>query len=135
VRSVTYRDGTTAALPQLDPVIGLSINGARTKVEAKLVDLDPEQQMVSEIWGLQVFVGDPLAQLGFGGSFEVSAFADLWARFPDGQPDSMFGAIWQSVLTDLKFANGAQSRFCASCSRVSPYSLGASRKTREALRM
>ena len=37
-----------------DSILQCSIADSNTRVAAKLVDLDPEQQMVSEIWGLEV---------------------------------------------------------------------------------
>jgi hypothetical protein len=49
LQQVCYRDGSTSDDPNVDPVIGAAINGTDVRVEGKLVDLDPEQQMVSEI--------------------------------------------------------------------------------------
>ena len=113
VTSVVYQDGTTSTNPANDAIIGMAINGAPDRVEGKLVDLDPMQQMVSEIWGFEVVVGARHGRMGFGGRFVPSGFADIWARFPQGQPDSMFGAQYQSVLQDVSFSGAAESRFVA----------------------
>src|SRR4051794_19744838 len=71
-----------------------------------MVDLDPEQQMVSQIWGLEVQIPD-----GFTGEFEVAAFADIWIRYAKGQPDSFFSATYQSVLTGLDWAPSGDSKW------------------------
>ena len=92
VQAVAYEDGTWCDDPQIDPFVGLQVTGADARVEGKLVDLDPEQQMVSEIWGLQVLVRNATGDVVLGGSFVESPFADIWTRFPGGQPDSFFGA-------------------------------------------
>src|SRR4029077_15573452 len=38
-------------------------------------------------------------------------FGDIWVRFPKGQPDSFFGAFYQSVLNAIDWAGAGQSRF------------------------
>lgn len=111
VRSVTYRDGSSCHDPNLDPLVGLPVNGSDLRVEGKIVDLDPEQQMVSQIWGFSVLLGNPEGEFGFRSKFAVTAFGDIWVRFPGGQPDSFFGAFWQSVLERVKWTGALQSRF------------------------
>src|SRR5262249_49174719 len=66
---------------------GAAING-QSGTEGRLVDLDPEQQMVSEIWALKVNLGQAGGSAGFSSDFQVASFADLWARFPTGGPNS-----------------------------------------------
>ncbi|HSK81674.1 MAG TPA: ferritin-like protein, partial [Thermoanaerobaculia bacterium] len=111
VQSVAYEDGTWCDDPLIDPVVGLSVTGADARVEAKLVDLDPEQQMVSEVWGLQVLVQSAAAGVVLRGSFVESPFADIWTRFPAGQPDSFFGAYYQSILAGVQWQSLKGSRF------------------------
>jgi hypothetical protein len=70
-----------------------------------MVDLDPDWQMSSQIWGLVVRLFDPETQeLAFQGTFAVSAFRDLFARqlvqvlarnIPNGQPS---GGRYVSML-------------------------------------
>jgi hypothetical protein len=116
VQRAVYADGSSTMDPNVDPVIGAAINGPDDRAEGKLVDLDPEQQMVSEIWGFTVslrrFVPAGLAAtpMGFNGEFRVAAFADIWTRFPAGQPDSFFGAFYQSILENLKWRGDGGSR-------------------------
>ncbi|MGH9160993.1 MAG: ferritin-like domain-containing protein [Vicinamibacteraceae bacterium] len=115
VRAVYYRDGTSCDDPNIDPTVGLSVSGSRSRAEAKLVDLDPEQQMVSEIWGLQILLGGAGAALAFSSDFDVTPFSDIWTRYPQGQPDSFFGAVYQSTLSGVDwnaaFLNESTSRF------------------------
>jgi hypothetical protein len=110
VQRVVYRDGSTTNDPQADPIIGAPINGP-TEPPGRLVDLDPEQQMVSEIWGLKVALGQAGGSDGFSSDFQVAAFADIWPRFPTGSPDSFFGAFYQSVLEEIQWAGAGGSRF------------------------
>jgi hypothetical protein len=111
VRSVVYRDGTLCDDPLNDPVVGMAVNDARDRVEGKLVDLDTEQQMVSEIWGFQILLGQAGEKNGFRSRFEVAPFSDIWVRYPAGQPDSFFSAVYQSLLTDVDWSKVIDSRF------------------------
>src|SRR5262249_19017483 len=85
VARVVYRDGTSCTDPGVDPIVGTPVNPANSRVEGKLVDLDPEQQMVSQVWGLRVSLGGPQRPIRIVSDFEPSAFADIWTRYPQGQ--------------------------------------------------
>jgi len=102
---VVYSDGSTCQDPKKDLTVGASINSTDRRVEGKLVDLDPEQQMVSEIWGFQVGLDVTNAaynaSFGFRGSYEALPFIDIFMRYPQGQSDSWFSAFYQSVLHNL----------------------------------
>jgi hypothetical protein len=111
VTRVIYSNGRSCDDPNVDPIVGLAVNGAEAQVEGKLVDLDSEQQMVSEIWGFRVVVGSVLKGFGVGGDFLVSPFADIWTRYPQGQPDSFFGAFYQSVLEGVQWAGLEKSPY------------------------
>lgn len=111
VQSVVYNDGSYCDESIVDPVIGMPIQGTRDRVAAKLVDLDPEQQMVSEVWGLQIRLGDLPTANSFQSEFEVIGFSDIWVRYLAGQPDSFFSAVYQSILTDLQWSDSVTSRF------------------------
>jgi hypothetical protein len=108
VKAVIYRDGTVCTSGQADAIVGVPVTDAGSHVPAKLADLDCEQQMVSEIWGFRVRVGG--AGPGFGGSFRVAPFSDLWFRYPQGTPDTCFSAVYHSVLESLKFVPFEESR-------------------------
>ncbi len=78
-----------------DPVLGAAIGGSSDRVAAKMVDLDPQWQLSSELWGLriEVMAGKDLL---FGGRFEPAGFRDLGR-----QPRA---ARYQSVLTGVEWA-------------------------------
>lgn len=92
-----------------DPARGLAVVGAADRPSAKLVDLDPDWQLSSEIWGLLVRLIDPTSgEELLCGSFRVSGFRDLWTRQIDnnvnGQPS---GGSFVSVLDDVAYGSGS----------------------------
>src|SRR4029077_3651996 len=50
-----WLDGTAVTA---DPVLGMSLENSDQRVSGKLVDLDPQQQLVSEIWGMSLRLTD-----------------------------------------------------------------------------
>jgi hypothetical protein len=111
IQQVFYSDGTSTTDPSADPIVGTAVNDNEAGVEGKLVDLDSESQMVSEVWGFKLLVGNLANSLGFSSNFAVAPFADIFTRYPGGQPDSFFGAFYQSVLTGIDWAGSGASRF------------------------
>lgn len=104
VQSVTYLDGTVETDPSKDPVIGMSIADSNTRTGAKLVDLDTQQQMVSEIWGLLVRLVDKNGTALFSGDYKVAPFTNIWFnRSVDKSADEAAGAIYTSVIQNLNF--------------------------------
>ena len=71
-------DGTVVDANDL--VLGGLIAGSDRKVAAKIVDLDPEQQLVSEIWGLEMRICDAAGTTWLSGRFEPVGFMDIWDR-------------------------------------------------------
>ena len=121
VRSVVYKDGTVASSAAGDPVVGSPIKGTDQPQIAKLVDLDSEQQMVSEIYGFQVALGTPSGSAAFVGDFEVAAFSDIWFRaVGGGGGDAPMGAFYQSVLTNIQWGDVSNSRFLEQLMTASP---------------
>ena len=94
--------GTPAAVD--DPVRRLVVADSDRQAPAKLVDLDPQQQLASTIWGLEVRLAEPDGRTRLVGRFAPASFTGIWIRaaapangfFP-------FGAEYQSVLTDLEW--------------------------------
>jgi hypothetical protein len=106
-------DGQLFHHPEDDPAIGLIVGGANDRVAAKIVDLDPQQHMVSQIWGLCIALQDVRGVTAFSGEFEVTAFCDLWMRGQqksDTVLDLQLAAVYQSVLTQMRWLNFADSR-------------------------
>ncbi|MCE7996391.1 MAG: hypothetical protein HEP71_30715 [Roseivirga sp.] len=119
VESVVYKDGSTSLIQSKESLIGMPINGGDGQVPGKLVDLDPEQQMVSEIWGFQIKLGQSETtggyvenvQNGFTGDYLEAAFSDIWVRYPKGQPDSFFSAVYQSLIQNISWSDMINSKF------------------------
>lgn len=91
-----------------DPLLGTTVTALYTGAPPKLVDLDPMQQNVSEVWGLTVMIGD------FGGAYVQGTFAPvafngIWQNSQDQNTprNSQSGsAVYQSTLTNLKWNVG-----------------------------
>lgn len=85
-----------------DPVIGMTLENADGRVSGKLVDLDPQQQAVSEIWGMKVRLKHGDGPALFSSDYEPAAFINLWQRQLTGLPsDQTVGALYQSILRDV----------------------------------
>ena len=93
-----------------DLVLGCGVADADGRVSAKLADLDPEQQLVSQIWGLQVRLVDGSGATLLRGSYTPAAFCDIWGRAAGGS-DMAACATYQSVLTDLEWGDLSGSSF------------------------
>ena len=108
VSSVCYKDGTSQSDPAKDPVIGMLIGGSNTRVSGKLVDLDPQWQMASQIWGLEVKLTNDKGAAMFGGKFRPNAFRDLlFTRVGGPAGDGGASAYFQSVIDGVSFAEDA----------------------------
>ncbi len=102
VRSIASRDPGSPA--DDDPVAAGSVTGSASRVSGKIVDLDPQWQMSSEIWGLTVRLADADGGTLLEGGFEPAPFRDItFARqspaAPNGQPAS---AVYTSRLTAVR---------------------------------
>lgn len=92
-------DGRTLTDAGQDPVIGMLLENADRRAPGKLVDLDPQQQMVSEIWGMQLRLLDAARRQLFSGEYKPGPFCNLWKRQQTGVPrDQQLAANYQSVL-------------------------------------
>ena len=99
-------------VPANDPVMNYIIADSDRHAPAKLVDLDSEQQLVSEIWGLQVRIADANGNTLMRGDFDPAPFADIWDRAAGASGgDNVAGAMYQSVLTNLHWADALGSPF------------------------
>lgn len=114
LRGCRVTSAWTAAGPVAgDPVLRCLVADSDEQAPAKLVDLDSEQQLVSEIWGLQVRVADAAGATLLQGDFTPAAFADIWDRATGsgGGGDIGAGAMYQSVLTKLIWGDVSASPF------------------------
>ncbi|MBX3588722.1 MAG: hypothetical protein KF796_18985 [Ramlibacter sp.] len=103
----------SGAVSGSDPVLQCIVADSDGQVPAKLVDLDSEQQLVSEIWGLQVRIADASGNTLLRSDFEPAAFADIWDRATGSGAggDIGAGAMYQSVLTRLEWGDVSASPF------------------------
>lgn len=111
--TVTAAWTDAGAVPSSDPVLGYIVADSDEAVPAKLVDLDPEQQLVSEIWGLTVRIADAAGNTLVQGTYEPAAFMDIWNRATGAGAGSDIGAgaAYQSVLTNLVWSDVSASPF------------------------
>jgi hypothetical protein len=83
---------------------GLTVQNADQRAPGKLVDLDPQQQMVSQIWGMQIRVVDAAGKALLEGDFKPAAFINLWRRQLTGvAQDQQLTAAYQSVLENVQW--------------------------------
>jgi len=114
VQAVYYQDGTSTTDSSVDSAVGLSISGSNNRVGAKLVDLDPQWQASSEIWGLTIRLNDINGNDKLVGQFEPVAFRDIWFGRQQGDIadlDQTASAAFQSVLTNLLIQDVSTSQF------------------------
>jgi hypothetical protein len=117
VTSAVFQDGTVARSPADDPVVGTPLVQLG---RARLVDLDPEQQMVSQIWGLRLRLTSPAAAPAVTGDFKVAPFTDIWTgRLAGGGGDLAMSAYYQSLITDIGWGDLFGSRFLDELKRAS----------------
>ncbi|HYO67479.1 MAG TPA: hypothetical protein VEU33_15495, partial [Archangium sp.] len=102
---------TTVEAPGVtnDSLLGCTVTALyNSGSEPKLVDLDPMQQNVSEVWGLTVMLGD-FSGAWVQGVFSPVAFNGIWgnSQGKNTPRNSASGsAVYQSTLTNLKWNVG-----------------------------
>lgn len=102
ITSVTYQDGTTTDNPLLDPVIGMTITDTDARTAGKIVDLDSQQQMVSQLWGFIVRIVNNEGNTLVKGDYEVAPFTNIWfSRSVDQRADSAAAATYQSIIKNI----------------------------------
>jgi hypothetical protein len=103
-----FLDGRRLSDSAADPVVGMTIQNAAGRAPGKLVDLDPQQQMVSQIWGMQVRLVTQEAQTLLQGEYTPAAFINLWQRQKQGvRRDQQLAACYQSVLEDVSWPDAS----------------------------
>jgi len=93
-----------------DAVIGMALENADERVFGKLVDLDPEQQAVSQIWGMRLRLTDGKDTDLFVGDFRPAPFINLWRRQQTAVfLDQRLAAVYQSVLQGVTWEGHVDS--------------------------
>lgn len=109
-----FLNGQSLITPADDAVIGLTVQNATDRAPGKLVDLDPQQQMVSEIFGMQVQLAGPHGEALFAGDFAPAPFTNLWKRQQTGPAtDQDLCAYYQSVLKNVVWSEDIDSAVLA----------------------
>lgn len=103
VNSLWGDDGQALTDPTTDPAFALTVGNTLDQSSAKIVDLDPDWQLASELYGLVVSLTAQDGRTVFTGRFEVAPFRDLWFSRGPGGGDGAATASFQSVLTDLQW--------------------------------
>lgn len=97
-----------------DPLIGQFVISTNNPSTGKLVDLDPDQQFVSQVWGMQIAIGTPGGEQVIG-DYTPAYFQQIfWKR---GGPPS---AAYQSLLTNLQWPSTITSPFLQKLKAASP---------------
>ncbi|HEX2641463.1 MAG TPA: hypothetical protein VHU81_00615 [Thermoanaerobaculia bacterium] len=106
-----WLDGAPVKLGE-DPAIGLALEDSDQRVAGKLVDLDPQQQAVSEIWGMALRLTDDKNRAYLRGQYGVAAFINLWLRQQQASApsDQQLAAVYQSVLEGVTWDDLGGSR-------------------------
>lgn len=103
IQKICYSDGTTADSSDMNDLIGEFIRGAEGRSPAKMVDLDPQQQLVSELWAVQLRIVNKAGDEVLSGDLVTTAFKDVQMRQTDGAKVNLqpLGASWTTVLENL----------------------------------
>jgi hypothetical protein len=105
-----FLNGRALTTPHDDAVIGLTLQNSTERAPGKLVDLDPQQQMVSMIFGMQVRLAGPHNEALFEGGFKAAPFINLWKRQQTGvKMDQQLCAYYQSVLEKVVWSGNINS--------------------------
>lgn len=93
-----------------DPATDFVVTGAVDAPSGKMVDLDPDWQMSSELWGMRLRVADrSTGELAVEGRMTVCAFRDLWTRQVEKEAPNRqaAGGRYVSTLTHLVWGSAA----------------------------
>ncbi|XXX74379.1 hypothetical protein WMF30_42710 [Sorangium sp. So ce134] len=87
-----------------DGAVGLTVGNSPDRPSGKLVDIDPDWQLASQLYGLSVSLRDPrTGELALLADFEPTPFRDLWFLRGGMKGDSGASAMWQSQLSNLRW--------------------------------
>ncbi len=102
--------GSEGAPAGADPVIGTRLASAGA-LDAKIVDLDTDQQTVSMIYGLDLALFDDDENILFRGQMDPVPFTDLWSRIAENPSDMTSTAAYHSTLVVQEWGDLSGSPF------------------------
>jgi hypothetical protein len=96
----TVTDATGHPVTSGDTLVGATLASVDTPNKAKLVDLDPQQQMLSQVWGLRMSLTLAGGGTGFTGTVAECALTDVWGRVYKGGAGGIetSGGYFQTVI-------------------------------------
>ena len=109
VTSVVYKDGTYSTQ---DPIVNSPIVNNINMPPAKLVDLDPDNQMKSTVYGLQMFMFSDAEKRNVvleGKWIRHVIVHNIWTRVFKGSGDSSYSANGFTRLEDIKWGDFNES--------------------------
>jgi hypothetical protein len=109
ITAAYYEDGEAAAAGA-DGIFDFHLE-SRGINPAKIADLDPDQQLVSMIYGLDVALVDSVGRIALEGAFEPAPFTDIWRKGPPPGGDAAASVAYQSVLIVRSWGDLATSKF------------------------
>ncbi|WP_437716464.1 hypothetical protein WMF45_08590 [Sorangium sp. So ce448] len=87
-----------------DGAVGFVVGNSPDRPSGKLVDIDPDWQLASQLYGLSVSLRDPrTGDLVLVADFDPTPFRDLWFVRGGQKGDSGASAMWQSQLSNLRW--------------------------------
>ena len=94
-------------IPVADTLNGVDVFAGNTSSLPKIADLDPEQQNVSEWWGLNLQIGLGGSAGKLSGDFSAVAFRNIWMQSSGKKFRSASGSgVYQSVLENIDIDAG-----------------------------
>ncbi|KAA0572602.1 hypothetical protein [Azospirillum sp. Sh1] len=103
-----FADGSFVDRRGADAALGMLIGGSTDRTSGKLVDIDPQWQVASAPWGLDVRLTDGKTPSFFSGRYQPNAFRDLWFnRNINAKNDAAASSTFQSVLENVEWADDA----------------------------
>ncbi len=111
VTRISMGNGQVISDAGKDIVIGQIVCGAEGRNTGKMVDLDPQEQGSSELWGVKLRLVTTKNELLFEGDIKPTGFRDLQYRQHsgsnvNGQP---LGGTWTSVIENIVWGKLAES--------------------------
>ncbi|QOZ81974.1 MULTISPECIES: hypothetical protein [Chromobacterium] len=103
VTSLRGPSGILVTNPAQDPLLSCSVGNAIGKPSGKMVDLDPDWQLASSIYGLAVSLLKPDGTPLMTADYQSNPFRDLWFSRAQSQGDSAASAVFQSVLINIQW--------------------------------
>lgn len=87
-----------------DGAVGFVVSNSPDRPSGKLVDIDPDWQLASQLYGLSVSLRDPnTGEIVLVADFDPTPFRDLWFVRGGLKGDSGASAMWQSQLSNLRW--------------------------------